>query len=234
MNNIEFLNKVKGSFYKYLETDPRSNEKLKILHGAIASDLQRRLGIQYKVHSLGFGDGKEVEMTGRYMGKKVDIGIEKDHKLVGAIALKFIMSNYSQNSNNYFESMLGETANIRCVGKPYFQIVIIPSKVPYYNKEGEITKIETITEHNLSKYIKLSSDNIEIYLHTPNKTLIYLIDMPEVPRTVKNKQQYIDYYKNHNIFMVQESEEPYGFGDGIVYNDYEEFINKVVHSILSI
>ena len=147
MTNEEFLVKVKDSFYKYLETGSRSNEKLKILHGAITQDLKNRLGDNYQLHSLGYGDDREVKMTGRYMDKKVDIAIEKDGKILSAIALKFIMRNYSQNSNNYFENMLGETANIRSAGKPYFQIVIIPSKVPYFKKGGELDHIETITEH---------------------------------------------------------------------------------------
>ena len=68
------------------------------------------------------------------------------------------MSNYSQNSNNYFENMLGETANIRSAGKPYIQMVILPSKVPYFKKGGELGHMEIISKHNLSKYIKLSHD----------------------------------------------------------------------------
>ena len=195
MNNAEFLGKVKESFYKYLETGSRSNEKLKILHGAIARDFKNRLGENFTVHSLGYEDEREVEMIGRYMSKKVDIAIEKNNEVLGAIALKFIMRNYSQNSNNYFENMLGETANIRTTGKPYFQIIIIPSKVPYFDKEGKIKGFEIITAHNLSKYIKLSNDNINDYLHTPNKTLIYLVNMPDVPTNVEDSNQYINFFK---------------------------------------
>lgn len=130
MTNQEFLEVIKESFNKYLETHSRSNEKLKILHGKIAKDLQKRLGQSYIIHSLGLRDGKEINMPGKYMPKKVDIAIEKNKEIVGAIALKFIMSNYSQNSNNYFENMLGETSNIRANGKPYFQILILPTVVP--------------------------------------------------------------------------------------------------------
>jgi hypothetical protein len=52
------------------------------------------------------------------------------------------MQNYSQNSNNYFENMLGETANIRSSNIPYFQIFIIPDEIPYYKKEkGKILRL---------------------------------------------------------------------------------------------
>lgn len=233
MNNQQFLNKVKDSFYKYLETGSRSNEKLKILHGSIAQDIIERLGSNYKIHSLGYGDNREVDMLGRYMEKKVDIGIEKNEEIVAGLALKFIMSNYSQNSNNYFENMLGETANVRTTGKPYFQIVILPSKVPYFKEDGTISKIETITNRRLLKYINLSNDNINNYMHTPNKTLIYLIDIP-IPDTVSNKEEYIEYYiNNDNLFVMENEDEAYGFGSAVIYNNYDEFIDKVCHYIKS-
>ena len=234
MNNIEFLEKVKEAFYKYLDTGSRSNEKLKILHGAIANDIQQKLGENYEISSLGFKKDKEIEMTGRYMNKKVDIGIKKNEEAIAGIALKYIMRNYSQNTNNYFENMLGETANIRTAGKPYFQIIIIPSKVPYFNKEGEITKVEKITYHQLTKYMKLSNDNIDVYMHTPNKTLIYLIDMGELPKDITNFNDYINYYKHKKTFMVVEDEETYEFGNTVIYNDYEKFIEKITHLILSL
>ena len=77
------------------------------------------------------------------------------------------MNNYSQNSNNYFENMLGETANICCANIPYFQIFIIPEKLPYYNKQGLIQKWEEFTIHNATKYLTLSEDNIQTSIHTP-------------------------------------------------------------------
>ena len=234
MNNTEFLAKTKESFYKYLKTGPRSNEKLKVLHGAIAKDLKERLGEEYEVHSLGYGNSKEENMTGRYMKKRVDISIEKNNEIIGAIALKFIMRNYSQNSNNYFENMLGETSNIRTTGKPYFQIIILPSQVPYFNKDKEVTKIEKVTKNNFSKYIQLSHDNISEFMHTPNKTLLYLIDIP-IPEKDKipNEKMYKKYYKSNNKFTITPHEATYDIGNTIIYNDYEKFIDKVMHYIKS-
>lgn len=235
MNNEKFLTVLKEAFYKYLDTGSRSNQKLKILHGAIASDLKKRLSDDYIVHSLGYGDSREVNMKGRYMDKKVDIAIEKDEKIISAIALKFIMRNYSQNSNNYFENMLGETANIRSDGKPYFQIFIIPSQIPYFKKNGDLDHIEIITEHNLNKYIKLSYDNIEECLQTPNKTLIYIIDFPGIVlANIKNIDDYILYYENNHDFKISEHSKKYDFGDGVVYNNYVKFIETIVAKINSI
>lgn len=235
MNNLEFLKTLKDSFKIYLNTGPRSNQKLKILHGAISRDLTQRLGDeQYKVYSLGFEAGREKKLNGRYVEKAVDITICKDDEQISGIAVKFVMSNYSQNSNNYFENMLGETANIRCNRIPYFQILIIPDKMPYYDNSGEIKKWERITSHNLDKYIKLSNDNIDVFLHTPNKTLVFIIHISdENTASITNKREYKDFYLN-NDFEITKSDIEFEFGNTIVYNDYDEFIQKVAYAIKSI
>lgn len=55
MNNQEFLDIVAQSFVVFLETGSRSNQKLKILNGAISNYFQKRLGVLYKIKSLGKG-----------------------------------------------------------------------------------------------------------------------------------------------------------------------------------
>ena len=110
MTDAQFLNVLKESFLTYLKTSARSNEKLKILHGAISRDLQTRLGAEYNIRSHGYNNGKEANIRGRYINKTVDITILRDNAPLAGIAVKFVMSNYSQNSNNYFENMLGEMA----------------------------------------------------------------------------------------------------------------------------
>ncbi len=205
MDNQEFLTVVGNSFKKFLETGSRSNEKLKILHGAIAKDLKERLGVGYSVCSLGIGDGKEEKLDGRYIDKVVDITIKHRQKSVAGIGVKFVMQNYSQNSNNYFENMLGETANIRCANIPYFQIFIIPEKLPYYNKQGLIQKWEEFTIHNATKYLTLSEDNIQTSIHTPTKTLLFVIHLPEISQPIVDKTDYVHFYESQTDFMVSES-----------------------------
>ena len=232
MDNQEFLTVVGNSFKKFLETGSHSNEKLKILHGAIAKDLKGRLGVGYSVCSLGIGDGKEEKLDGRYIDKVVDITIKHRQKSVAGIGVKFVMQNYSQNSNNYFENMLGETANIRCANIPYFQIFIIPEKLPYYNKQGLIQKWEEFTIHNATKYLTLSEDNIQTSIHTPTKTLLFVIHLPEINIPIVDKTDYVHFYESKTDFIVSESNTQYGdFSSAVIYNDYEDFIDKVVHYI---
>lgn len=172
MNNTDFLNCILQSFKKFLETGSRSNQKLKILHGAIAADLSTKLGAEYEIKSLGFGNNKEGRIQGRYINKNVDIVVLKDDKAIAGVGVKFVMQNYSQNSNNYFENMLGETANIRSNNIPYFQIFIIPDAMPYYENDGRIKSWETFTTHNIHKYKVLSEDLVETSIHTDRKSVV--------------------------------------------------------------
>ena len=232
MNNTDFLNCALASFKCYLNTNARSNEKLKILHGAIAQDLSNRLGDDFLVMSLGFGKGREGKIKGRYIDKNVDITILKQNEPIAGIGVKFVMGNYAQNSNNYFENMLGETANIRSNGIPYFQVFVIPENLPYYDKDGTIKKWETFTKHHIQKYKVLSRDNTDQYLHTPNKTLIYILDI-EQKDDILDKKSYVEKYLY--LLRVKTSSTNFGeFGNNIILNDYETFIDKVVHFILSI
>lgn len=128
--------------------------------------------------------------------------------------------------------MLGETANIRCANIPYFQIFIIPDKLPYYKNDGTIQKWEEFTPHNSAKYVTLSKDDIQTSIHTPTKTLLFVVHLPEIEKDVRDKKEYVCYYENQNNFCVSESPAEYGdFSSAVIHNDYEDFAEKVVHYI---
>lgn len=232
MENIKFLNCIKQAFIRFLETGSRSNQKLVILHGFIAKDLAERLGDGYHIKSLGIGNGKEGSITGRYMDKNVDIAIYKDNRPIAGFGVKFVMQNYAQNSNNYFENMLGETVNIQGSRIPYFQIFIVPDVIPYYNNEKEITKWEGFTRHHAEKYIKLSKDNADHFFHSPAKTLLYVVHLSQENVEIQDQAQYKAYYLN-TPFTLTESNllAKTDFGKGVIVNDYATFIEKAVHRI---
>lgn len=239
MNNREFIAVVEESFKVFLNTGSRSNEKLKILHKAIAEDLRERLicaGRKCGVFSLGLdgAHGKEANIRGRYIDKKVDITVKEDDRPIAGFGIKFVMQNYSQNSNNYFENMLGETANIRCAKIPYFQIFIIPEKLPYYDKNGNFKHWETFAAHHLEKYRILSTDNPDLFFHTPVKTLLFVVKLPET-RDPKNRAEYQALNESSFEDSVCESAADYGgFDKAVIQNDYETFAEKAVHYICSI
>lgn len=239
LTNQTFLDRISEFFKSFINSGTsRSTAKLKPLHGAIAQDLSEMLGTDYTVKSQGYGDDKEDYIKGRYMDKMVDITIkDKSSDIpVCGIAVKFVMQNYSQNSNNYFENMLGETANIRSANCPYFQIFIILDKLPYYKSNGTLCKWEEFTEHNISKYSRLSNDNTDIFYHTPNKTLICVVHItPETDAKVKTKAAYLHFY-NTNEPTISFSGHVYSSikaGGTVIMNDYKTFIDKVYHTIKS-
>lgn len=242
LSNYQFLEKIQTSFKEFIKCKTsRSTAKLKPLHGAIAQDIAKRLGDEYKIWSQGYDEDKEIKINGRYIDKNVDITIvnKQTERPVAGIAIKFVMQNYSQNSNNYFENMLGETANIRTANCPYFQIFIILDKLPYYQKNGTIKKWEKITEHNMQKYSVLAKDNIEQFMHTPNKTLIYVVHVsPDIPEETKTKEEYMNYYNKHkNKLCIKKSENEYKElkkGGNIIFNNYKSFMDKIYHTIKSI
>lgn len=238
LSKEKFLEVVKESFKTYLCVGTsRSTAKLKSLHGNIAKDLKEILGNDFTVKAQGFGNDKEECINGRYYPKNVDIAINYKGKPVAAYAIKFVMRNYSQNSNNYFENMLGETANLRSNLIPYFQIFIIFDKVPYYKKGGEFSHYEEISANNISKYLKLSKDNNEVYFHIPNKTLFILINLEEKKWNYQfnNESEYAEYYLeniDHPNLLKYSNRINCDFGENVIFNDYEDFIRRTSYTIL--
>ncbi len=237
--NESFLSTLTRAFETYLQMNARSNEKLKILHAKIASDLTQKLGNEFEVKSYGVGDGKEENLVGRYYDKAVDISVLQNSAGRAGVAVKFVMSNYAQNANNYFENMLGETANLRSNGLPYFQILIVPESMPYFEQDGSIGKIEELKAHHLHKYLKLFEDNVENFFHTPNKTLLVVVKLPEFSHA-RDEDEYKALCSGEALQYSQkfkaefENKNSAKFEGSVIFNDYERFLNKLYHSVLAL
>lgn len=234
LTNEQFLEVIRESFKTYLSVDTsRSTAKLKTLHGHIANDVKELFGDDFTVKAQGYGDDKEGIIEGRYYPKNVDIVVSYKGKPVAGYAVKFVMRNYSQNSNNYFENMLGETANIRSNSIPYFQIFIIFEKVPYYKSGGDFQKYDVISNHNLHKYMMLSKDNPDAYSHTPDKTLIILLELKEKsPNYVfRNSKDYASYYESiiNEMDLLKYSKIQDDFEESVIMNNYSDFIKRTVY-----
>lgn len=124
----------------YCNYGKRSNQRIENLHQYIGKYI----------------DNPEFEkqLNGLFNKKKVDIF---DAKTNTAYEIKLILSNYKQNSNNYFENMLGTTINLKAKSYNVCQIIFLSYYMPYFDKSGILKKIEFITEENINKYINLMS-----------------------------------------------------------------------------
>jgi hypothetical protein len=143
---------IQNSISKYLKYGPRSNKKLEQLHSYIASSITKNLP-DCQSCSL---PGKEINVQGKFYCKKVDVHI-KNIDNVGIVSVKFVMSNFCQNSNNYFENLVGEMYNLKDVGPRLFVMVIFDD-IPYYDNKRNIIRYEKIK--NLDRYDSLLSDGI--------------------------------------------------------------------------
>lgn len=157
----QFLQAISSSLRAYTAHGSRSNKKLIPIHRWLAKTIQAHLGRAYSVHGLGAGG--EVSMEGKYYPKTLDIAILKNDRVVTTVSFKFVTSNYKQNSNNYFENMLGESANIKRANVGFAHFLVLRGHTPYLNKNkgnlrGDVEKIEKLSEKNLAKYLKLFCD----------------------------------------------------------------------------
>lgn len=174
---MQFLAAISKSFSAYNTSGARSNKKLLPIHRWFAEAIGRHLGRGYSVKSL--GKGGESTVAGKYYPKTVDVAIFKGEKVMVIISFKFVTSNYKQNSNNYFENLLGETANIRRVNVGFAHFLVLRGHTPYYDKNkgglrGEEKKLEILNETDLSKYVNLFNDHD--FPHKPEVLGIAILD----------------------------------------------------------
>jgi len=179
----DFIQALNDAYEEYNKKGSRSNARVKPTHSFIAnyldSILNKDSNIKYKIYSLGVDDNKEYTIDGKYYPKREDIVVLVNDKPIVAISFKFVASNYAQNSNNYFENLLGETANIRLVNVGFAHLLILRAHTPYYdknlgNKRGNLIKTETLTEEHIEKYVKLFMDGD--YPHKPDVLGILIVD----------------------------------------------------------
>lgn len=172
-----FLTAISKTFQAYSIFGARSNKKLIPIHKWFAETIENKLSKDFFVKSL--GKNGECQLDGKYYLKTLDISIFKNKKIIATISFKFVTSNYKQNSNNYFENLLGETANIRRVNVGFAHFLVLRAHTPYYDKNkgnlrGKEKKIEILNENDLAKYIKLFND--ADFPHKPEVLGIAVID----------------------------------------------------------
>lgn len=158
----------------------RSNKKLIPIHGFLSDVLSAQLGKKYSIRSLGIGDGREYCAQGKYYEKDLDIAVLYEGVVLGTISFKFVTSNFLQNANNYFENLMGETANIRRENIGFAHLLVLRRHTPYYSKNkgnlrGDKIKTEIINEKHLQKYIRLFKDMD--FPHKPDLIGICVIDV---------------------------------------------------------
>lgn len=192
MDSIQdkFLKAINASFAAYNKNGgARSNKKLIPIHKFLSETILIKLKNGYSIKSLGIGDGKEATIDGKYYPKDLDVAVFKNKKIIATISFKFVTSNYKQNANNYFENLMGETANLRRTNIGFAYLLVLRGHTPYFlknrgNLRGKETNKEIINEKDLQKYIKLFKDMD--FPHKPDLMGICLLDFDK-----KNKPAFV-------------------------------------------
>lgn len=224
MENIQskFLSAIKDSFIAYNKKGgARSTKKLIPIHKFLSGMILGKLGKNFIIKSLGIGDGKEAKFDGKYYLKDLDIAIFKSDKVAATISFKFVTSNYKQNANNYFENLMGETANIRRRNIGFAHLLVLRGHTPYFSKNkgnlrGKEIKTEIIKEKDLLKYIKLFKD--VDFPHKPDLMGICIIDFD-----INGEPKFVDL--NEFDFSKETKK--------LLKNDFSlsKFLNKFIHLV---
>ena len=164
---------------------PRSTKKLGPLHGWVQEQLRESLGEELSYIGKTKVSVAEKSIEGMYYDKNVDVAVMDKENVLGIVNIKFIMSNYKQNANNYLEQQIGETANLRRQNIVYGNIMCLTYPTPYYDKNKELKRLEKFNGHDFEKYIKLRKDHMHI--HAPHEMAIFIIKLSEDLKRVEGR-----------------------------------------------
>ena len=72
------------------------------------------------------------------------------------------------------------------------------------------------------------------FFHTPNKTLLLVVKLPDFS-TARDKGEYKMLCTKGNLQYSQKfKQNAQDFGESVIFNDYEKFLDKVHHGILAL
>lgn len=224
-SNLTWEEALLESHKTLLTTHPRSPKKLIPPHQWIKETLKKHLGDGYEYYAAGPTDGRydrEYKVPGLFYDKMVDITVLKNREVVGAVSFKFVASNYSQNSNNYFENLVGECFNIQAMDIPFCHVFVIRSKIPYYKRDRHVSKYEQFTQHNLDKYLKLNRFEDR---GSPKKLSMSIIDIEG--DMYRGEIIHPEEFKNLSYEMQQEMLN----GLTVKMNDYYDYPSSVANEL---
>ena len=150
---------------KYFEGGSRSSKKTDELNATIYSCIEKIIRDKYGGSTADYKLKCEcnVKSLNQSNAKKCDIVVFKNDKPFLILPLKFCMTNYKQNKNNYWEGLTGEVCHLSWAN-PDIKIIpvnIVMNKIPYLKKNSTIEKWEEITfENSFGIYSNLVSRGI--------------------------------------------------------------------------
>ena len=182
-----FLLMINNSNQIYMNTgsNSRSSKKVDCIHQYLEFELMNILPKNYHVKQEQF-----IQSHTASDKKKCDLVIYKDNEPFIILPVKYTMTTYNKNKNNYWENMCGEILCLKtkfiALEKPLhiIPINIISNQIP--NRKGSdsiISNIETITYNKSYKIyerllkMKCGWDNIDKVIPMCDDIISYIINV---------------------------------------------------------
>ena len=145
----EFIRMINEAYEAYIKHGPTSNIKVDILHKFFSD----KISFYCKDSEYNVRTECKIVSENCNNNKRCDVVLYKHDIPMAVFPVKFIMSSYKKNRNNYYENMTGELCHIKWKN-PDILIVpinIILSKIPLLKTDGVIKDFEYITYENSLK-----------------------------------------------------------------------------------
>ena len=168
VNNME---KVKGivltgigeCFDLYMSNGSRSSKKTDRLNELIKNSIQVVIDTLHNKDEYSVVFEHNIPSENYSKQKRCDVVVMHKQSPYAVLPLKFIMTSYMKNRNNYYENMTGEVMHLRWAN-PTLKIVpvnIIIDKIPNLDNDKKIKNFEIIDpENSLGVYDSLVKHNI--------------------------------------------------------------------------
>lgn len=159
----DFLDMIRKSYTAYIEKTSRSTKKINIIHSFFVNKMSMLLkNTNYTVKTE-----CKISSENYSKNKKCDIVIfDVDNKPRVIFCIKFIMSSYYKNRNNYYENLTGEVCHLRW-SNPDISIIPINisfNSLPVLDKNGKIKAYESVYyDSSFGMYDNLVKRNIINY-----------------------------------------------------------------------
>lgn len=196
-NNREirmFKKTIQNAYSAYKTYGCRSNKKTKIIHEYIKDHINKS--------SCGLYAKTEVKVScSNHSGtKRHDIVVytKKNNKMMAIIPVKFIMSNFKQNKNNYLENLVGE-CYLTKQSNPGIKIIpinIIFNQMPYFTKNKKIKKIERFDPSIIDTYKKICHQDIF------DDSIFYIINHDPVSKSIIKNNTFINEFTSLNKILI--------------------------------
>ncbi|KQS27985.1 hypothetical protein [Dyadobacter sp. Leaf189] len=115
------------------------------------------------------------DVEGAYYTKSVPIVVLDGNDTKLCVGFKFVTSNFLQNAINYFQGLLGESANIQTNNIKYAFVFIIPRRIRYRRNGGQIITYQNFKTSHLQKYANLYQ--LADFAHRPISIGCIVIDI---------------------------------------------------------